>query len=53
MIISTHQKCSAICITKACSNSGAKILRYSANEIWLQIPLKLKNKPCWRFYNRI
>jgi len=33
-------------LPKARSNSGARILKYSAIELWSKIPLEIKNKPC-------
>jgi len=35
---------------KARSNSGAKILKYSAIELWFQIPTKIKNKTCFALF---
>jgi len=32
-------------LPKARSNSGAKMIKYSAIEIWSKIPLQIKNKP--------
>ena len=31
---------------KARSNSGAKMINYSAIELWSKIPPEIKNKPC-------
>jgi len=33
-------------LLKARSNSGAKMIRYSAIEIWSKIPSEIKNKTC-------
>ena len=33
-------------LPKARSNSGAKIIKYSAIEIWSKIPPEIKNKTC-------
>jgi len=31
------------------SNSGAKMIKYSAIEIWSRIPSEIKNKTVWHF----
>jgi len=33
-------------LPESCSNSGVKMLRYSAIKIWSEIPLDIKEKPC-------
>jgi len=33
-------------LPKPCSNSGAKMIKHSAIEIWSRIPLEIKNKTC-------
>ena len=33
-------------LPKARSNSGAKMIKYSAIEIWSKIPPEIKNKTC-------
>jgi len=33
-------------LPKACSNSGAKMIKYSAIEIWSKIPSEIKHKTC-------
>jgi len=35
-----------VALPKACSNSGAKMIKYSALEIWSKIPPEIKNKTC-------
>jgi len=37
-------------LPKARSNSGAKMLKYSAIEIWSRLPLEIRNKTCWHFF---
>jgi len=37
-------------LPKARLNSGAKMIKHSAIEIWSRIPLEIKNKTCWHFF---
>ena len=37
-------------LPKARSNSGAKMIKYSAIEIWSKIPPEIKNKRVWHFF---
>jgi len=37
-------------LLKARSNSGAKMIKYSAIEIWSKIPPEIKNKTCLHFF---
>jgi len=39
-----------IALPKAHLNSGAKIMKYSAIEIWSKIPPETKNITCWTLF---
>jgi len=40
-----------LALPKARSNSGAKMIKHSAIEIWSRIPLKIKNKTCLALFS--
>ena len=39
-------------LLKACSNSGAKMIKYSAIEIWSKIPPEINNETCLALFLR-
>jgi len=41
----TQTKTRQFALSKACLNSGAKMIKYSAIVIWSKSPLETKNKP--------
>jgi len=48
--ITRQIKTRQIALPKARLNLGAKMMKYSAIEIWSKIPPEIKSKTCWALF---